>query len=200
VRTARRDFLRDFGGILLVPLVPLAIAPRLRAQTITQTFSGPMEQDAYRPVKLPAKPGALPSMTDAARDDLEHSIKCQCGCPLDVYTCRTTDFSCSVSPAMHADVMSLVSGGYPAARILAAFKAVYGERVLMSPVKSGFNWLGYTLPFIAIAGGGLFVASLLRSWRSPAPAGSVIADTPLDGIVATDEEMRKLDAAVHEER
>jgi cytochrome c-type biogenesis protein CcmH len=200
VKRTRRDFLRDFGAIALAPLVPLAIAPRLRAQAVTQTFSGPMQQDAYRPVKLSSKPGAVPSMTDAARDDLEHSIKCQCGCPLDVYTCRTTDFSCAVSPAMHADVMSLVSGGYPAAQILAAFKAVYGERVLMSPVKSGFNWLGYTLPFIAIAGGGLFVASLLRSWRSPAPAGPPVSDTSPDGLDATDEEIRKLDAAVRTER
>jgi hypothetical protein len=29
-----------------------------------------------------------------------------------------------VSPAMHADVMGLVSGGYGASEILAAFKAV----------------------------------------------------------------------------
>ena len=130
---------------MLVPLVPLVLVRRLHAQT-TQTFSGPMEQDSYRPVKLAAKAGASPSMTDAQRDDLEHSIKCQCGCPLDIYTCRTTDFSCSVSPAMHGDVMSLVSGGYGAREILAAFQSVYGERVLMSPVKSGFNWLGYTLP------------------------------------------------------
>ena len=88
-------------------------------------------------------------MTDAQRDDLEHQINCQCGCPLDVYTCRTTDFSCSVSPAMHADVMGLVTGGYSATEILAAFQKVYGERVLMSPIKSGFNWLGYVTPSIA---------------------------------------------------
>jgi cytochrome c-type biogenesis protein CcmH len=193
----RRDFLRDFGGVMLIPLLPIAIVPRLHAQNVTQAFSGPMEQDAYRSVKLPAKAGSKPSMTDAARDDLEHSIKCQCGCPLDVYTCRTTDFSCSVSPAMHEDVMSLVGGGYGASEILAAFKAVYGERVLMSPVKAGFNWLGYTLPFIAIAGGGLFVASLLRSWRSAAPA---IPDAAANVIDASAEEMQKLDAAIHEER
>lgn len=182
---------------MLVPLLPIVIVPRLHAQNVTQTFSGPMEQDAYRPVKLSAKPGAKPSMTDAARDDLEHSIKCQCGCPLDVYTCRTTDFSCSVSPAMHEDVMSLVGGGYGASEILAAFKSVYGERVLMSPVKSGFNWLGYTLPFIAIAGGGLFVASLLRSWRSAAPAA---LDASANVTDASADEMQRLDAAIHEER
>lgn len=193
----RRDFLRDFGGAMLIPLLPIAIAPRLHAQNVTQTFSGPMEQDAYRPVKLAARANAKPSMTDAARDDLEHSIKCQCGCSLDVYTCRTTDFSCSVSPAMHEDVMSLVGGGYGATEILAAFKAVYGERVLMSPVKSGFNWLGYTLPFIAIAGGGLFVASVLRSWRSHAP---VVAGEPPVVTDASAEELERLDAAIREER
>ena len=185
------------GGALLVPLLPIAIVPRLRAQNVTQTFSGPMEQDAYRPVKLAAKPNARSSMSDKARDDLEHSIKCQCGCPLDVYTCRTTDFSCSVSPAMHADVMSLVSGGYGASEILAAFKSVYGERVLMSPVKSGFNWLGYTLPSIAIAGGALFVAVLLRRWRSPAVTTEPVIAERVD---ATDEELKKLADAVRSER
>lgn len=194
--TTRRAFLRELGGVMLVPLIPIAAAQRLRAQT-TQTFSGPMEQDAYLPVKLAAKPNARASMTDAARDDLEHSIKCQCGCPLDVFTCRTTDFSCSVSPAMHGDVMSLVSGGYGANEILAAFKSVYGERVLMSPVKSGFNWLGYTLPFIALAGGGLFVASLLRGWRSDSPAPGY---APSENVVATEEELTKLAAAVKDDR
>ena len=37
-------------------------------------------------------------MNQAKRDELEHQIHCQCGCNLDVYTCRTTDFSCEVSP------------------------------------------------------------------------------------------------------
>ncbi len=58
-------------------------------------------QDVYRAVKLEPKPNARPSMTPLERDDLEHQIKCQRGCVLDVFTCRTTDFSCSVSPAMY---------------------------------------------------------------------------------------------------
>ena len=188
----RRKFLFELGGAMAAPLIPIVAVRRLHAQT-TQSFSGPMEQDAYRPVKLAAKPNARPSLTDDQRDDLEHSIKCQCGCPLDVYTCRTTDFACSVSPAMHADVMSLVSGGYGANEILAAFKAVYGERVLMSPVKSGFNWLGYTLPFFALAAGGVFVAALLRRWKSPAAAPVSAGENGMD---ATDEELSRLSAAV----
>jgi cytochrome c-type biogenesis protein CcmH len=155
-----------------------------------------MEQDAYRPVKLAAKPGATASMTDAQRDDLEHGIKCQCGCPLDIYTCRTTDFSCSVSPQMHADVMSLVDGGYAATEILAAFQKVYGERVLMSPVKSGFNWLGYVTPSIALAAGAIVVFMLIRKWGERASQRPVEAPITTD---ATTAELEAIDAALKDD-
>src|SRR5712675_255864 len=160
---SRRQF------VLAIPALGLAAAafPRqIRGQVAVQTFNGPMldANEVYHPVTLAAKPGAQPSMTDAQRDDLEHQIHCQCGCNLDVYTCRTTDFSCSVSPAMHADVMGLVDGGYAAKEILAAFQKVYGERVLMSPVRKGFNWLGYVTPSIALATGAVVVFALIRRW------------------------------------
>jgi cytochrome c-type biogenesis protein CcmH len=179
---SRREFLAAAAGAMSVVLTNVR---RASAQNVTQTFSGPMEQDAYLPVKLTSKAGARPSMTDAERDDLEHQIKCQCGCPLDVYTCRTTDFSCSVSPAMHADVMSLVDGGYAAKEILAAFQKVYGERVLMSPVKTGFNWLGYVTPSIALATGAVVVFALIRRWGEraslrPAPPVSTADATPAE--------------------
>jgi cytochrome c-type biogenesis protein CcmH len=165
----------------------------MKAQVV-QSFSGPMQQDAYRPVNLPAKPGARPSMSDDARDELEHKIKCQCGCPLDVYTCRTTDFACGVSPAMHADVLRLVGGGYGATEILRAFRDVYGERVLMSPPRVGFNWLGYIMPFIALAAGAVAVAVVLHGWRPrPATAAAPVVPAPID---ASAEEIEQLKAAV----
>ena len=153
--------------------------------------------EVYRPVTLPSKPGAKPSMTDAERDELEHHLHCQCGCNLDVYTCRTTDFACSVSPAMHSDVMGLVAGGHTAREILTAFQAVYGEKVLMAPVKSGFNLLGYTVPFLALGGGAVIVAALMRRWKSPTPA---VAIDPLKHVDATEGELAALDAAVRQDR
>jgi cytochrome c-type biogenesis protein CcmH len=173
------------------------IFPRrvLGAQAAVQTFNGPMADanDVYRPVTLPPKPGATASMTDAQRDDLEHQIHCQCGCNLDIYTCRTTDFACSVSPAMHADVMGLVLGGYGAKEILAAFRAVYGEKVLMAPVKSGFNLVGYTMPFVALGAGAVVVGALLKRWKSRVPATAAVASPPVN---ATEDELAALDAAV----
>jgi cytochrome c-type biogenesis protein CcmH len=147
-------------------------------------------------VTLPPKAGAVPSMSDAQRDDLEHQLHCQCGCNLDVYTCRTTDFACSVSPAMHGDVMGLVAGGHGAQEILAAFKSVYGEKVFMAPVRSGFNLVGYTVPFIALGTGAVAVAALIRRWKqSPA-----VATAPASKIDATEGELAALDAAVRRDR
>lgn len=155
------------------------------------TVSGPMNQGAYRSVKLPPKPSAGASMSEAQRNELEHHIQCQCGCTLDVFTCRTTDFSCSVSPAMHVDVMGLVAGGYTGAEILDAFRRVYGERVLMAPVREGFNWLGYLLPFGALAGGGAVVFTLLRRWSHPE-----LAATPALPVDASPEELERLQRAL----
>lgn len=192
-RLTRREF------VLALPAVGLVAAafPRtmLRAQAAVQTFNGPMADanDVYRPVTLPPKPNADASMTDAQRDEVEHQIHCQCGCNLDVYTCRTTDFACSVSPAMHADVMGLVAGGHSAQEILAAFTAVYGEKVLMAPVKSGFNLVGYTMPFVALGAGAVIVAALLKRWKSRSPVSAAVETRRID---ATEGELAALDAAV----
>lgn len=193
----RRSFL------LAIPALGLGAAAfpsRIRAaQAPVQTFNGPMAAagEVYRPVTLPSKPGARPSMTDAERDELEHHLHCQCGCNLDVYTCRTTDFACSVSPAMHSDVRGLVAGGHSAQEILTAFQAVYGEKVLMAPLKSGFNLLGYTVPFLALGGGAVIVAALIRRWKSPTPAVGI---APPQHVDATEGELAALDAAVRQDR
>lgn len=188
---SRRELLLGTPGLVAA----LAASRRARAQAPRQSMTGPMAAagEVYRPVKLEPKPDARPSMTQIERDDLEHQIKCQCGCVLDVFTCRTTDFSCSVSPAMHGDVLALVDGGYTAPEILNAFQSAYGERVLMAPVKSGFNLLGYTMPFLALGAGAIAVAAVLRRWKSRAPE-PVFAATP--AVSASSDELARLDQAV----
>jgi cytochrome c-type biogenesis protein CcmH len=159
-----------------------------------------MDQGAAQSVRLPAKPGAKASMSAAARDELEHHIHCQCGCTLDVYTCRTTDFSCQVSPAMHRDVMALVEGGYGAQEILDAFTKVYGEKVLMSPKKSGFNLVAWITPGAALIVAGVVVSMMLRRWgarRDLQPASAGVASG--SGIGATADELARLEAAVKSE-
>src|SRR5256885_6067624 len=158
-----------------------------------------MDQSASRPVRLPPKPGARVVVSSAERDELEHRIRCQCGCTLDVYTCRTTDFSCQVSPSMHRDVMGLVSGGYSAQEILDAFVGVYGERVLMAPRATGFNLLGWVAPFAVLGGGTVLVVSLLRRWRRQVPIAPLAAPQTSRPTDATDDELARLEAAVRDD-
>jgi cytochrome c-type biogenesis protein CcmH len=193
----RREFLSRGAGVAAA----FVVARRASAQGAdpqqgaTSNF-GAMDQAAARSVRRPAKPAARPQLTQAQRDDLEHRIRCQCGCTLDVYTCRTTDFSCQVSPAMHADVQSLIDGGYTAQEILDSFVDVYGERVLMAPRPQGFNLVGYLAPFVAFAAGAVAVVAVLRAWGSRPPQLAVGAPK----IQATPEELARLDAAIRDDR
>jgi cytochrome c-type biogenesis protein CcmH len=156
----------------------------------------PMDQGAARSVRRPPKPNARPSMTDRERDDdIERNLRCQCGCTLDVYVCRTTDFACKVSPAMHADIKSLVEGGYTAEEILDSFVDVYGERALMAPKPQGFNLLGYVAPFIALGAGAIAVVAVLRSWN----AKKQLAPVGVPAVAATPDELARLDAAIRDD-
>ena len=154
-----------------------------------------MDQEAARTVVRPPRPGATASMSADDRDAVEHELRCQCGCTLDVYTCRTTDFSCKVSPQMHRDVMALVEGGYPAKDILDAFVGTYGERALMSPKREGFNWAGYLVPFVALGTGAIAMVTVLRRMqRAQAPAAAPIATHA--AASGSDDELARLAVAI----
>ena len=158
-----------------------------------------MNQDAAKTVRRPAKAGAAKSMGDEQRDALERDIRCQCGCTLDVYICRTTDFSCQVSPAMHRDIISLVEGGYSAPEIIDAFVSTYGERALMAPTRTGFNLAGYLVPFAALGAGAVALTVVLRGMsRRPAAASGRPVAAPAD-VNATDDEMARLRAAIRKD-
>ncbi|TFG47836.1 MAG: hypothetical protein E4H38_07455 [Gemmatimonadales bacterium] len=92
---------------------------------------------------------------------VEHRLQCTCGCTLDIYTCRTTDFTCTFSPALHKEVLALHDEGKNADEIVAAFVAKYGEKVLMAPKPEGFNIAGYVVPGITILLAGGVMAAIL---------------------------------------
>ncbi|MBC7671556.1 MAG: cytochrome c-type biogenesis protein CcmH [Polaromonas sp.] len=159
-----------------------------------------MNQDAAKTVRRPARAGAAESMDDEDRDALVREIRCQCGCTLDVYICRTTDFSCQVSPAMHRDIISLVEGGYSAQEILDSFVTTYGERALMAPKREGFNLTGYLMPFAVLGVGAVALTTVLRRMSNraaPAVIGArVVRSAEGD---ATDDEMARLNAAIRKD-
>jgi len=200
---------REFLARAALGAAAVTAAPRLLAQQGTARDSGgaapaqgttsnlfDMDQEAAKTVRRPPKPGGRSSMSADERDALEHEIRCQCGCTLDVYTCRTTDFACQVSPAMHRDVISLVEGGYSAPEILDAFVGTYGERVLMSPKREGFNWAGYLVPFAALGVGAVALVTVLRGMQRRTASVAAASHAASVGAPGTPNEIAKLNAAV----
>ena len=129
--------------------------------------------------------------TDAALQAIEKRLKCSCGCGLDIYTCRTTDFNCTYSPGLHREVVALAEQGKTAQEIIDAFVAQYGQQVLMAPPKRGFNLAGYFLPSLAVLVAAAFLIRTLRRWTRTAAAEATPARDSLDASPAELERLRR---------
>lgn len=129
---------------------------------------------------------------DAAIQAIEKRLRCTCGCTLDIYTCRTTDFTCTYSPELHREVVALRDGGRSAEEIIDAFVAKYGEAALMAPEPEGFNLAGYVFPGVAVLGIGATLVWALTRRRAAVAASSAAVPLP----AATPEELAELERAL----
>jgi cytochrome c-type biogenesis protein CcmH len=168
---SRRGFVGRLGAVALLPVQgqdPLAGRGELGT------------------LRDPAAAGRPRAPTEIADYDerikaIEHRLACSCGCTLDIFTCRTTDFTCTYSPQLHREVVELDRAGKTAQEILDAFVEKYGEKALMAPKAEGFNLWGYLLPGSAIlVAAGALVAVLSRRRVAVAQAdGAGIAEPRL---------------------
>ena len=207
---SRRRFLAQVGSATVMVAESLVAARTAWAQDAAapQSATAPggeaMTADSYKPVVRPAKPNAVKQMDEKQLEAFERNLACPCPCTLDIYTCRTTDFNCGISPAVHGDIQRLVEGGYSGDEIMAAMTQTYGDFILMQPRKQGFNLLAWFAPFAAIALGAVAIGALLRGWRrnaDVAAANRAGEPTALDAALdATPDELARLQAAVREER
>jgi cytochrome c-type biogenesis protein CcmH len=135
----------------------------------------------FRPDAVQSRGVATAADNDPVLKDVEHRLKCTCGCNLDIFTCRTTDFTCTYSPALHQELLALQAEGKTPEQLIAAFVSKYGEQVLMAPKPEGFNLAGYLVPGAAVLTAGTVLVLLIgrRSRRGaglPVPASA--AGTP----------------------
>ena len=98
------------------------------------------------------------------------------GASLDVYTCRTTDFTCTTSPAMHQQVVALAAQGRSGQEIVDAFVRENGVAILMAPPKRGLQSGG----LLHALGGNPRCRVAAHSWPCGAgPAGRSAAPATL---------------------
>ena len=189
---SRRRFLEQLA---VVPLVGLSSVASLAQQQDSLAGRG-----ATGTLRDPGAVGRPRGPTDGKENDaeiqaIEQKLACNCGCTLDVFTCRTTDFSCTYSPALHREVLALRDQGKSAREILDAFVSKYGEKALMAPKPKGFNLWGYLLPGSAIGAAAVALLAVLRRRESIARTMQPAAVPP---VSASPDELERLRRALQE--
>ena len=187
---------------LVAGLGAVALPALLGAQA-----QGPAQDTTRRPAADPLyDPNALErrdaiveeTANDATVKAAELKLACPCPCTLDVFTCRTTDFTCTYSPERHREVVALVEQGKDLQQVLDAMVERYGQEALMAPPAEGFNLVGYVLPASVVLGlGAVIVAILALRQRGGEPAPAAAPAAP-DHMTASDEEVARLERELRE--
>ena len=99
---------------------------------------------------------------EATVSDISKQLVCQCGCNMVLINCSHAE--CMSPEAMTAVIEQKLAQGQTAEQIIQYFVVQYGEQVLASPPKRGFNLVAWVLPFVAILGGGGIIYIALKEW------------------------------------
>ena len=106
---------------------------------------------------------------DARFNKLGHSMMCTCGCGQVLLECNHV--GCQSSDKMRNELTASLNRGDNDDLILQGFVQNYGPTVIAAPTATGFNYVAWVMPFVALALGMAFVVMVVRSWKNkPAPA------------------------------
>jgi cytochrome c-type biogenesis protein CcmH len=120
-------------------------------------------QNARAPeAQQPASVTRADSALDAATRDLAAQLRCPVCQGLSIQ-----DSPSELSQQMRDLVRQQLQEGKTPDQVKQYFVARYGQWILMAPPASGFNWLVYTLPWLALAAGVVLIVVLVRRWTSP---------------------------------
>ena len=125
---------------------------------------------------------------------IEQSLKCNCGCGLDVHSCQF-QMQCGTSPAWSERIRKDLEAGLTPEAIQASFVAEYGPTVLMAPPAEGFNLLGYLLPAFAIVTAGAAVLVVIRAGRGKGAEVARVDEVSDEEQARLAAELRKLEEA-----
>jgi cytochrome c-type biogenesis protein CcmH len=123
------------------------------------------------------------------------SLEGQVMCP----TCNTTldQSSSPIANRIREFIRARIAAGDCEGEIESALVDEFGDAVLASPPKRGFNLLAWVLPLAALAAGAVAVALAARRWSgSRAPVPVPAAGPPLDAESErrVDDELARFDA------
>lgn len=121
-------------------------------------------------------PGASPHLpapgtaADSALDARTTAVAAQLRCPV-CQGVSIQDSPSELAQQMRSVVKEQLAAGKSEDDVRAYFTSKYGEWILLSPKAAGFNLLVYILPAIALIGGGIVIAMVVRRWIAQTPPG-----------------------------
>lgn len=95
-------------------------------------------------------------------DELADELICQCGCDMVLSQCNHP--TCEWREEMNASIEEQIAQGKSKGEIVQSFVDLYGEQVLSSPSKRGFNLIAWIAPFAALLIGGVVIYFTLKKW------------------------------------
>ena len=110
--------------------------------------------------------------------DISKELICQCGCTLTLANC--THGECMSRDSMLTLIEQKLAQGQSETGIIQFFVDQYGEQVLASPPKRGFNLVAWVLPFVAILAGGGVIYIALKKWLWQGRQSPTMATTEAD--------------------
>ena len=123
----------------------------------------------FIPASLHAQPADL--------EDQVRAIAAELRCPV-CQNLSVADSPSELAQQMRAMVEEQLKAGKSPQEVKAFFVSKYGDWVLLAPPASGFSLLVWILPYVALAGGLIFVFFLLWRWSRRKPTGSTAQADP----------------------
>lgn len=139
---------------------------------------------------------SAPTVARAATiSDVSGKIICQCGCGAVLDQCPHQDCGWGV-PAKEFIKDQMAAGKTPD-ELLRYYVSQYGQKVLASPTKTGFNITAWVTPFAVLIAGGLGIYYLVRMWAQQSellePAAPQGPGRPEHLVKTFEDELRRFD-------
>jgi cytochrome c-type biogenesis protein CcmH/NrfF len=110
-------------------------------------------------------------------DRVGHKLMCTCGCAEGLLDCNHV--GCPDSPKLIAELHSQVDAGTPESSVLAFFATTYGATVLAAPLRGGFDYVAWIVPFAVLALGLMGVVLVLKMWQRRAARLAPVGPAPV---------------------
>jgi cytochrome c-type biogenesis protein CcmH len=142
---------------------------------------------------------ASPAVAVPPVSSVSDKIMCLCGCNSVLSVCPHPD--CSWGIPAKEDIKQQLDAGTAPDAIIAQYVSKYGEQVLASPTKRGFNMVVWVLPFVMLVIGAAVIYYLARTWaarRAETDDESTVVpvtveDHPDEMVRRMEDELKKFD-------